>query len=69
MQFTHYTVTDSRTGESWTEAFNEADARFVRAEYSANGMSAEHAYDFVRSMNRAQSNHLSEFRYSLPTPN
>lgn len=69
MTYTHYTVTDSRTGESWTEAFTAQDARFIRVPHSADGLSAEQASAFVRSMNIAQSNHLSEFKYSLPTPN
>lgn len=69
MKYTHYTVTDSRTGESWDEPFNEADARFIRVPYSTEGMSAEQAHAFVLSMNIAQANHLSEFKFSLPTPN
>ena len=65
MNHTHYTITDNRTGETWAEAFTAQDARYMGAPELGSGMSAEHAQSFVRSMNRAQANHLSEFEYGV----
>jgi polyhydroxyalkanoate synthesis regulator phasin len=66
--YTTYQIKCNQTDETWSNNFNESDARFIGAPESIiadGGLNQDQANRFVASMNRAQQNYKNEFTFSL----
>ena len=66
--YTTYQIKCNQTGETWSNNFNESDARFIGVQKSfvdKGGLNFDQANAFISSMNIAQENYKNEFTYSL----